>query len=417
MPSQTQALSRHARRVKRARLTLLALLLTASSVTLGAAALSLGAKAALDHIEAGAKQSQSDSALVLVDGEPVLEFYAASPAPVLETMSVTKSVVALAVGALIGDGRIESLDTPVHTWFPEWKQGAKQAVTLRMLLDHSSGLQNVGDTRVEIYPAPDAVQLALAAELSHRPGTRTAYNNKAVNLLAGIIARASGEPMDAYIQRRLLDPIGASAGPWHRDASGNPYAMAGLSLDARGLAAIGQLVLQRGRVGDQQIVPEAYIETMLSPSPRDPSMGLLWWRPSAWVRFRADAESLAMIERAGAPREFTAKLRPLLGREFDSAESLYAALSAQLGAHWRREWQRLLIEPHGIGPWRPFHPEEGPVEAYEARGWLGQYLVVIPKAKLVAVRQIREQPTPGDGHDYADFGARAQALADALAND
>ncbi len=417
MPSRTQAILGPPRRVKRAQLTLLALLLTASSATLGAAALSVHAKAALDHIEAGAEDSHSDSVLVLVDGEPVLERYASTPAPVLETMSVTKSVVALAVGALIGEGRIESLDSPVHTWFPEWKQGAKQAITMRMLLDHSSGLQNVGDTRVEIYPAPDAVQLALAAELSHRPGTQIAYNNKAVNLLAGIIERASGEPMDAYIQRRLLDPLGVSAGPWHRDPSGNPYAMAGLTLDARGLAAIGQLVLQRGRAGDQQIVPDSYVETMLGASRLDPSSGLLWWRSSAWVRFRADAESLAMVERAGVPPEFTAKLRPLLGRHFDSAEQLYAALGTQLGKDWRREWQRLLIEPHGVGPWRPFHPEEGPVEAYEARGWLGQYLVVIPKAELVAVRQIRERPIPGAGHDYADFGARVQALANALAKD
>src|SRR3546814_19063982 len=67
---------------------------------------------------------------------------------------------------------------PVADFYPEWKQGQKQQITLRMLLNHSSGLQNARRADVEIYPAPDAIQLALAAELSSKPGTAASYNNK-----------------------------------------------------------------------------------------------------------------------------------------------------------------------------------------------------------------------------------------------
>jgi CubicO group peptidase (beta-lactamase class C family) len=377
--------------------------------------LSADAELALARIDEGAKASNSDSLLVLVDGKPVLERHAATPAPVLETMSATKSVVSLAIGALIGEGRIESLDVPVHSWFPEWKQGRKQQITLRMLLDHSSGLQNELRPAIEIYPAPDVIKLALAAELTHAPGTRMAYNNKAVNLLAGVIEKASGEPMDRYVQRTLLDPLGVKAGEWYRDTSGNPHAMAGLAMDARGLAAIGQLVLDKGRRDGRQIVPESYIDEMLRASRLSPDVGLLWMRRVAWVRFRADAESLAMIENAGVSPEFLAKLRPIEGRRFGSPDDLFEALHAHLGDSWFEDWHRELIEPHGIGPWRPFHSEKGPVEAFEANGSLGQYIVVIPKARLVAVRQIRARDEHSEADSYPDFTDRVQALADVLA--
>lgn len=90
-------------------------------------------------------------------------------------------------------GKLTSIDEPVHAFFPEWRQGRKRDITVRMLMEHTSGLQNVPMTTLEIYPSPDFVQLALCAELDAEPGTTFAYNNKAVNLLAGIVERADDE--------------------------------------------------------------------------------------------------------------------------------------------------------------------------------------------------------------------------------
>src|SRR5690625_494296 len=114
-----------------------------------------------------------------------------APGPI-ETMSVTKSVVGLVIGRMVTLGHLASIDEPVHSLFPEWRQGRKREVTIRMLLEHTSGLQNVPMTTEEIYPSPDFVQLALCAELASAPGERYSYNNKAVNLLAGVVERATG---------------------------------------------------------------------------------------------------------------------------------------------------------------------------------------------------------------------------------
>lgn len=258
------------------------------------------------------------------------------------------------------------------------------------------------------------LKLALASELSHDPGTHFAYNNKAVNLLAGIIERAAGEPMDRYIERRLLAPLGVRHGDWYRDAAGNPHAMAEFSTDARGPAQFGRLVLDGGQWQGQALVSAEFIDQLLAPSRLVPESGLLWWRRVAWVRFHADESSFAMLEHAGVEPEMVLALRVLDGRAFDSPEALYAGLAEALGEQWSARWQQQLIAPHGIGPWRPFHPRVGPVEAFEARGYLGQYLVVVPKADLVAVRQIRSRETREPSQDFSAFAALVQALADAL---
>jgi CubicO group peptidase (beta-lactamase class C family) len=396
------------------RVLLLPLLLSAAAHAPATPVAPDAARAALAAIDTGAIESRSDAVLVIHGDEVLLERYSSATPKPIELMSVTKSIVALGIGALLADGKLESLDTPVHHFFPEWKQGRKQAITVRMLMDHTSGLQNIARPAEEIYPARDVIALALAAELDVDPGTKFSYNNKAVNLLAGVIARAAGEPMDAWMQRRLFVPLGIEPGPWYKDEAGNPHAMAGLPLTARDAARLGRLVMDRGVADGRALLPPDFVDTMLAAGARSRDAGLLWWRRTAWVRFHADAESFAILEAKQVDPAFIDRLRPLLGRRFASPAELQAALAERLGPDWSDQWYQTLIEPHGIGPWRPFHPEKGPVDTFEANGSLGQYLVVIPRARLVAVRQIESRDEHAPEHDYADFTARVQALADAL---
>jgi CubicO group peptidase (beta-lactamase class C family) len=379
-----------------------------------ATGLAPAAQQALDALLEGARASHSDSFLVRRGERLLAEHYSKNGREPIETMSVTKSVVALGIGRLLTLGKLASLELPLHGWFPEWKQGRKQAITLRMLLEQTSGLQNLPNTGVEIYPAPDVIRLALAAELSHPPGERYAYNNKAVNLLAAVIASACGESMEVCLGRELLQPLGIEPGPWFKDAAGNPHAMAGLPLRAEDLAKIGQLVLQRGVWQGQTLIDPSFIEAMLAASPRSDEAGMLWWRRPAWTRFHADADSIAMLERLGLRAELLEPLRALQGRRFEHPSALAAALAEVLGPQWAERWRDALTVPHGVGPWRPFHPEQGPVEQFSAEGYLGQYLIVIPKAELVVVRQIAARDPMPEDSSYSDISARAQRLADAL---
>ena len=233
----------------------------------------------LSQLKQEAINSHSDSLLVIHNGEVLAEHYTDDGLYPIELMSAFKSVVSLAVGRLISQGKIKSLDQPVFDFYPQWKQGRKQLITIRHLLNHTSGLQNVANAGEEIYPSPDAIKLALAAELTTEPGAAFSYNNKATNLLAGIVQQASGLRLDQYLVAEFFTPMGIEHYKFYYDRSGNPHGMAGLQLLAADFAKFGTLVLNNGRWHDEQLVSADYISDMLAAGQVfNEHCGLLWWR-------------------------------------------------------------------------------------------------------------------------------------------
>lgn len=367
--------------------------------------------AALKHLVERGRQSHSSALLVWHDGRLVTEEYFGA-APHLEPlMSSTKSVVALAVARLVDAGKLESFDQPVYDFYPEWKQGQKQKITIRQLLNHTSGLQNVPNTGVEIYPAPDAVKLALAAELSDAPGTRFSYNNKAVNLLAGIVAHAAGEPMDRYIADEILRPLGITDGQWREhDHAGNPYAMSGLFLTGADMVKIGRLVLGEGTFEGKRIVSAASMRALLAPgSPLYPGCGLLWWRIARSHVRVVDEAALAEMKRRGVDPAFVAAMARLAGRPMHSPEELVATMRSALGDGWQKAFAAARATGAKVTSdvWSP------DFVGYNTDGYLGEYLVVLPAAKLVAVRLVDDSERYDPKTDgFSDFIDAVRALVE-----
>jgi len=223
-----------------------------------------------------ARELDTDALVILKDGRPLLEkWFHGSPRPI-ETMSVTKSVVWLAIARLVTVGKIKSLDEPVHTWFPEWRHGSKRKVTLRHLLTQTSGIKGDMDTR-EIYFARDFVRLALEAPLAAAPGEKFVYNNKATNLLAGVVERVSGKRLDDYLRDEIFTPLGITRFEWTHDRSGNPHASSGLRLRPDDLAKLGQLMLDEGDWNGREIIAARWIREAIRPSERNARYGQLWW--------------------------------------------------------------------------------------------------------------------------------------------
>ena len=115
---------------------------------------------ALKRIVKRAEASESDALIIWKEGELVGEWFFDKPRGRIEAMSATKSVVVLAFGLLLSDGRLKSLDEPVCNFYPEWKQGLKSRITIRHLLTQMSGLQCERRTTA-IYQAPDFVQFGV----------------------------------------------------------------------------------------------------------------------------------------------------------------------------------------------------------------------------------------------------------------
>jgi CubicO group peptidase (beta-lactamase class C family) len=385
-------------------------LLAASSTH--AAPLSPLHESALNQLLERGAPTKSDAIVIWQDGHELGHYYANGTAPgPIELMSVTKSIVALAIGPLLADGRIKSLDEPVADFYPEWRQGKKAKVTIRMIMNHTSGIQNVPRTDVEIYPAPDSIQLALAAELSNEPGDMPSYNNKAVNLLSGIIEKAAGKPMDVFLRDGLFKDMDIHPGPWGKDKAGHPYAMAGLPLTAADLGKFGELVLNKGNWHGKQLLPVKYIDALMQPQSED-SMGLLWWIAPQYRHFTTDPAAFAMLRKRNVPEPTVVALeKGLQGAHYDDEGSMMEGIRQALGPHWQAAFESDLIG-RGIGPYRLFKVTTGPAAAYFGSGDGGQYLVVVPFAKIVAVRQINaDSDSEQKGQDFEDFLDSVLAIA------
>jgi CubicO group peptidase (beta-lactamase class C family) len=113
-----------------------------------------------------------------------------------------------------------------------------------------------------------------------KPGEVWNYNSGATALLAAILHKASGKPLDALAKEELFDPLGIADVEWARYPNGDPVAGWGLRLRPRDIAKIGRLVLAHGAWAGRQIVPAAWIEQSLTPQISGPGAifyGFQWW--------------------------------------------------------------------------------------------------------------------------------------------
>lgn len=340
----------------------------------------------LGSLVGAAKQANSSALVIYRDGELIIEEYFGGKEKPIETMSALKSIISIAVGKLLTDGYLDSLTTPVYEFYPEWKQGNKKNITVLHLLNHTSGLQNVPSAGVEIYPAPDAIRLALAAELSDKPGEKFSYNNKAVNLLAGIIEKAAGLRMDEFVKEELFKPMNITQYKWYYDEAGNPHAMAGLQLTAKDLAKFGLLVLNKGLWNNEQLIDSNYITAMTNTAQAYyPFCGLLWWLKPDYVEYILTEEKLNSFREKGVSEEFITKLLPYLDTTIPGRADRNNTFEKAFGEKWYvvREEEFFAKGVNSI-----FGISYGTIAAYYAEGYLGQYLVVVPESGIVAVRQV-----------------------------
>ncbi len=347
--------------------------------------------------------------LVYRNGVKIFDYYSGTPEPIF-LMSCTKSIVSLAVGAALADRKIKSVDQPLSEFYPELKQGRKQALTIRHLLSMTSGIQNTG-TGSEVYPAPDFVRLAVAAELTTAPGAAFDYNNKSVNLLSGVIHLATGEFLDDYVRDKFFEPMGIKSWNWGRDDAGNASAMADLALYPEDFAKFGMLMQQMGLWKGKQLLPASWVDQVAQQSqPYEPLYGFLWWRTPLKSVGRLTPARIETLRQAGLKADFIAAIKPLSGRSFASEADWHRALEAVMP-----DWEAKAPEYPGI---IDYYATDIPIWTYEsfdgmqAEGSLGQYLAIFPKSGVVGVRM--KKPTEDFHYNrdrFEDFADVVRALA------
>ena len=169
-----------------------------------------------------AGQGPGASVLVIRDGEAVIRRsygYAdletrtpATPRTNYRLASVSKQFTATAILLLAHDGKL-GLDDPVRKWLPSLPAKAADAITIKHLLTHTSGLIDYEDLMAEdaVEQIHDAGVLRLLETQDRTyfaPGADYRYSNSGYALLALIVEKASGRRYADFLRERIFLPLG-----------------------------------------------------------------------------------------------------------------------------------------------------------------------------------------------------------------
>lgn len=241
---------------------------------------------ALQQLEAAAAATESVALLVWHRGALRYEKYwpGFDASTRTNPNSMHKSVLGLLVGAAVADGYIPSVDAPASRWLTEWQADARRDITVRELLQMSSGLE------IPIFGTWKSARILFGSDLAggvmslqaDKPhGSEFQYSNANSQLLVILLERAVGERYSHYLSRRLWQPLGAAdAGLWMDRVNGLPRGFCCLFAAARDWLRVGRLILEGGRVGGEVLIPETWISAMTSASPNNPNFGFQIWRGS-----------------------------------------------------------------------------------------------------------------------------------------
>lgn len=260
--------------------------------------------------------------IVVTDGRIVFERYGQGHTADTRwtSFSVAKSVTSLLYGAAIKDGHVKSLDEPIIKYVPELAGTSYDGVTLRHLLQMSSGVAWNGDPS---DPKSDVSQLsrlnreggfrAQVAYMGQRPrtappGQRFNYNTGETDLAGAALRAAVGKTLSEYLSDRIWRPFGMESDGYWITMRGSDLERGGCCISAtlRDYARIGLVPLNDGVGPDgTRVLPEGWIRESTLPSAATERYGMYWWlRPNG--RYFASGVFGQHIEIAPAERTVVA---------------------------------------------------------------------------------------------------------------
>jgi len=176
--------------------------------------------------------------------------------------SFSKSVTAAAVGFAIDEGKL-ALDTKVYALFPEYapiiKKKWQDTLTVEHLLTMTSGKM----TSILINTQKIGwVQSYLRVPFKYKPGEKFEYVTDNSFMLAAIVKRVTGQGLLKYLTPRLFEPLGIKTPVWETNQQGVETGGWGLFLKTEDQAKFVQCLLDDGKWGGRQVIPEFWAKTV-----------------------------------------------------------------------------------------------------------------------------------------------------------
>ena len=200
--------------------------------------------------------------------------------------SVSKSVISALVGIAIEQRHIPSVREPIATYFPALlgavADAPKRKITIEDLVTMRSGLESTSGRNYGAWvTSKNWVRFALGRTLETAPGAEMEYSTGNSHLLSAILTTATKKSTWQYAQEVLAKPLGFTLARWPQDPQGIYFGGNDMLLTPRQMIAFGEMYLNRGRVGERQIVPARWVDESFIPRGRsdfnDQRYGYGWW--------------------------------------------------------------------------------------------------------------------------------------------
>ena len=222
--------------------------------------------------------------LVIKDGKVLVERYqyGRQPEHRFTSFSMAKTVVAMAIGVAVSEGKIASVDDPVERYEPALADTAWKGVAIRHVLNMSSGVRFD-----ETYDKPNTDIAALSRtwvrqgggllaalgrfqDRDAAAGDRFKYISADTQVLAQVLTRAVGRPLADYVSDKLWQPLGAEADAgWITDPQGMEAAYCCMSARLRDWGRLGLLLAERGQRDGQSVIPAEWVDAATTVRLRD----------------------------------------------------------------------------------------------------------------------------------------------------
>lgn len=257
----------------------------------------------------------STTALLVLQGDKITHesYYQGTSAEDKRiSWSVAKSFLSAMFGIAVEKGEIQSLDQVVTDYVPELKGSGYDGVSIKDVLQMSSGVrfnEDYQDFNSDINRFGRLMALggsfdefAASLENEREPGTYMHYVSMDTHVLGMVLRSATGQSIEDYFKTTLWTPLRPEASTHYIvDSSGEPMVLGGLNMRTRDFAKFGKLYLDNGKWLGQQLVPYDWVRASVTPdaphlmpgkretADLELGYGYQWWLP-----VNADQEFMAI---------------------------------------------------------------------------------------------------------------------------
>ncbi|MCJ8152617.1 beta-lactamase family protein [Chryseobacterium sp. SSA4.19] len=233
-------------------------------------------------------RSDTASFIVVKNGKLVHEQYwnGYHQSSQTNSFSMAKAVTVMLLGKAVEEGKIKSINDKFSDYFEEFahREFAKN-LTLKNLAQMESGLNWNEDYKNPFLPNAKAyygrslIKATFSRKFKGNPGERFEYQSGSTQLLGFVVRKAVGRPLASYLSEKFWIPMGMEHNAtWSTDESGMEKTYCCIHSTARDFARLGQLFLNNGQAGGQQLLNPDFISQMRTPTEKSGEIyGMGFW--------------------------------------------------------------------------------------------------------------------------------------------